>query len=225
MSTPVKMPQLGESVIEGTVLRWLKQPGDAVSKHEPLLEISTDKIDTEVPAPITGVLLEILVEEGATVAAGTLIARLGASGETAAPDATDAPGITDTPTDKLIVTEPPSQQVQRAAPPAETRPAGRTFISPVVARMSAEHDIDLAQVTGTGLSGRITKKDLETYLAEVKREMAEGEEGAAKGEEEQASRDKPADALSNDDDILQPLTTMRRAIAPARTSPASAKLI
>ncbi len=91
MATPVKMPQLGESVVEGTVARWLKRPGDAVAKHAPLLEISTDKIDTEVPAPIAGVLLEILVEEGATVAAGTLIARLGAAGETATPDATAGP--------------------------------------------------------------------------------------------------------------------------------------
>jgi len=209
------MPQLGESVIEGTVLRWLKQPGDAVSKHEPLLEISTDKIDTEVPAPIAGVLLEILVEEGATVAAGTLIARLGAAGETATPDATDTPGATAAtaataaPTDEVIATEPPlPQQVQRAAPPAETRPAGRTFISPVVARMAAEHAIDLAQVTGTGLGGRITKKDIEAHLA--KGEQSADEDGE---DEDAAGLDKPAAAAAGDDDVLQPLSTMRRAIA------------
>jgi pyruvate/2-oxoglutarate dehydrogenase complex dihydrolipoamide acyltransferase (E2) component len=81
MATVVRMPQLGESVVEGTILRWLKQPGERVAKHEPLLTISTDKIDTEVPAPVDGVLLEVTTPEGATVRAGTVIAAIGAAGE------------------------------------------------------------------------------------------------------------------------------------------------
>ncbi|MFZ1768911.1 MAG: dihydrolipoamide acetyltransferase family protein, partial [Caldilinea sp.] len=131
-----------------------------------------------------------------------------------------ATAATAAPTDEVIATEPPlPQQVQRAAPPAETRPAGGAFISPVVARMSAEHDIDLAQVTGTGLGGRITKKDVEAHLA--KGEQSADEDGE---DEDAAGLDEPADAATGDDDILQPLTTMRRAIAQhmalsKRTSP------
>lgn len=199
MSTPVKMPQLGESVVEGTVARWLKAPGDAVAKHEPLLEISTDKIDTEVPAPADGVLLEIVVPEGTTVAAGALLATIGAAGERAAAtlpaEALPRPA---TPPPTL----PGARTVAEAAPsagqPAE-RPGGRAFISPVVARMSAEHGIDLAEVEGTGMGGRITKKDIEAYLAS----------GARPAE----SQRPPAVAAAAEDDVLQPLTTMRRAIA------------
>jgi 2-oxoglutarate dehydrogenase E2 component (dihydrolipoamide succinyltransferase) len=205
MATPVKMPQLGESVVEGTVARWLKAPGDVVAKHAPLLEISTDKIDTEVPAPIDGVLLEILVAEGVTVAAGTVIARIGAAGEAPADAAA-------TPVD-LPVAAPVAPAASAAV---GTRPAGRAFVSPVVARMSAAHGVDLAQVPGTGLGGRITKRDLEAYLAEVSREVAEGEAGAPALE--------LAPPAADEEDVLQPLTTMRRAIAQhmvlsKRTSP------
>ena len=110
MATLVKMPQLGESVVEGTVVRWLKAPGDAVAKHEPLLEISTDKIDTEVPAPADGVLLEILVTEGMTVAAGTQLATIGAPGT--APAQIPTPG------------QPPQEGKPTATQPAE-RATGR----------------------------------------------------------------------------------------------------
>jgi len=197
MTTPVKMPQLGESVVEGTVARWLKAPGDAIAKHEPLLEISTDKIDTEVPAPADGVLLEILVPEGTTVAAGALLATIGVPGESPA----TAPAHQTPPP-----SPPPAERLTEVAAPSDAssaeRPAGRTFISPVVARMSAEHGIDLAQVEGSGLGGRITKKDVEAFLtsgpASAPPEMIAGSEAAM---------------VAGEEDILQPLTTMRRAIA------------
>ncbi len=205
MSTPVKMPQLGESVVEGTVARWLKAPGDAVAKHEPLLEISTDKIDTEVPAPADGVLLEILVPEGTTVAAGALLATIGAAVEHAATPPVHTPPRPATPSP----TPPGERVVKEAAPSAAQpveRPGGRAFISPVVARMSAEHGIDLAQVEGTGMGGRITKKDLEAFLAAGAR-PAEPERAPA------APHRPPAVSAAAEDDVLQPLTTMRRAIA------------
>ncbi len=212
MATVVRMPQLGESVVEGAILRWLKRPGDVVAKNEPLLVISTDKIDTEVPAPADGVLLEVMAEEGATVAAGSVIAVIGSPEEQ--PQRAKSEGAPAQP-------ERQAQSIDAgcsspARPQAEERPSGRSFISPVVARMSAEHGIDLSKVTGTGLGGRITKKDLEAYLAGVRREVAEGEEGAA------ARVTEPA-ALG-EDDVLQPLTAMRRAIAQhmvlsKRTSP------
>jgi len=215
------MPQLGESVVEGTILRWLKQPGEHVAKHEPLLTISTDKIDTEVPAPNDGVLLEVTAPEGATVSAGTVIATIGAAGE--------SPSIVTAPTTTAVTTpvvapqqssSPQSSLLQSSSPEtlrSDARPTGRAFISPVVARMSAEHSVDLAQVPGTGLGGRITRKDLEAYLASVRREVAEGEEGATVAT--------PEPVLQIDaEDVLEPLTTMRRAIAQhmvlsKRTSP------
>jgi len=188
MATLVKMPQLGESVVEGTVVRWLKAPGDAVAKHEPLLEISTDKIDTEVPAPADGVLLEILVTEGMTVAAGTQLATIGAPGT--APAQIPTPG------------QPPQEGKPTATQPAE-RATGRAFISPVVARMAAEQGVDLAQVKGTGLGGRITKKDMEAFLAAAATEAATPVQVTAA----------TAAVETGEEDVLQPLTTMRRAIA------------
>ncbi|MFN3333540.1 MAG: biotin/lipoyl-containing protein, partial [Caldilinea sp.] len=212
MATAVRMPQLGESVVEGTILHWLKQPGDAVAKNEPLVTISTDKIDTEVPAPVDGVLLEVAAIEGATVSAGTVIATIGAPGEVSMLRPSEA-------------APPPSTQPEPVSSAVETttsanasaeRPSGRVFISPIVARMSAEHGIDLAQVSGTGLGGRITKKDLEAYIAAIKHDVAEGEESAAEAAPEPMALDV--------EDVLEPLTTMRRAIAQhmvlsKRTSP------
>ncbi len=211
MATVVRMPQLGESVVEGTILRWLKQPGEHVAKHEPLLTISTDKIDTEVPAPIDGVLLEVTTPEGATVSAGTVIATIGAAG--------DSPSIATVPA-TTAVTMPVVAPPQSSSPEtlrSDARPTGRAFISPVVARISAEHGVDLAQVSGTGLGGRITRKDLEAYLASVRRDVAEGEEGAT------VATPEPVPQIDAED-VLEPLTTMRRAIAQhmvlsKRTSP------
>ena len=205
MTTPVKMPQLGESVVEGTVARWLKAPGDAVAKHEPLLEISTDKIDTEVPAPADGVLLEILVPEGTTVAAGALLATIGAPGESAARAPSTAPDRQTPPPSSPPAARLTEEAAPSVASPAE-RPAGRAFISPVVARMSAEHGIDLAQVAGTGLGGRITKRDVEAFLVggpALPAPPATPEIGAAG----------VIAAEADEEDVLQPLTTMRRAIA------------
>jgi len=210
------MPQMGESVVEGTVLRWLKQPGERVAKHEPLLTISTDKIDTEVPAPVDGVLLEVMTPEGATVRAGTVIATIGAAGES--PSIATAPTTT-TVTAPVVASQQSSSQ-QSSSPEmlrSDARPTGRAFISPVVARISAEHRVDLAQVPGTGMGGRITRKDLEAYLASMRQEITEGAEGAA------AVTPAPVSQLDAED-VLEPLSTMRRAIAQhmvlsKRTSP------
>lgn len=145
MPTQVIMPQLGESVVEGTILRWLKREGDPVTSLEPLLEVSTDKVDTEVPAPADGVLLKILIPEGTTVEKGTPLAVIGQAGEQ----------ISDKP-------------VQASSAPAVTKTEAATngsgHVTPVVARMVAEHGLDLAQIEGTGRGGRVTKKDVEQYL-------------------------------------------------------------
>jgi 2-oxoglutarate dehydrogenase E2 component (dihydrolipoamide succinyltransferase) len=160
----VVMPQMGVSVSEGTVTKWLKNPGDSVEADEPLLEISTDKVDTEVPAPGTGVLSEILVQEGETVEVGTLLARIGGDGSAAAPQTAAEPAP---PT--------PEPAAQEALEDAEEAPApepagngrgddGHAFVSPVVARIAAEHRIDPSQVEGTGRGGRVTKKDILAYV-------------------------------------------------------------
>lgn len=162
MALEFKMPKLGESVTEGTVGRWLKQPGDAVELYEPLLEVTTDKVDTEVPSPVTGTLVQIMVAEGDTVPVGTVIAVLADSqGAAAAPAAAEpaAPAA-----------QPASQPSAAAQPAGNGAPANVGFISPVVARLAAEQSVDLAQVKGSGREGRITKQDIQRFVAE--RELA-----------------------------------------------------
>lgn len=176
MPTQVIMPQLGESVVEGTVSKWLKAKGDRVEEFEPLLEVNTDKVDTEVPSPASGVLLDILVPEGATIDAGALLAWIGEAGEVpadagAAPaEGQPEPAEPGEPAEKIPETAA-DMVIEPSAVPSPGRDRDLGFISPVVARMASEHNIDLYQVQGTGQSGRITKKDLLSYL---ERRQAEG---------------------------------------------------
>ncbi len=175
----VVMPQMGVSVSEGTITRWLKQPGEAIAMDEPLLEISTDKVDTEVPSPGEGVVAQILVQEGETVEVGTVLAVIAPAG---ALPAEPEPALPPVPEAEAF--EAPAAQVpvaQDAAEPASTPvpatpvPApvaaqmpvegnGRTFVSPVVARIAAQHGVDPSAVTGTGQGGRVTKKDILAYI-------------------------------------------------------------
>ena len=155
MPTNVIMPQLGESVVEGTISKWLKAEGDPVQAYEPLLEISTDKVDSEIPAPADGVLLKIHVPEGETVEHGTLLAVIGQPGEQ--PDSAPEPVGA-----RHVV---PAQNPPIVQPTANGHSEYTGHVTPVVARMAAEHHLDLGQITGTGREGRITKKDVEAYLA------------------------------------------------------------
>ncbi len=206
MSTKVIMPTLGESVTEGTVLRWLVQEGDPIAKDAPLLEVSTDKIDTEVPSPVDGFVLKIFVQAGETVQTGTLLAMIGEEGEEIG--AEEVPGRESKPVAETEVASP-------TAPPTETTSAGELgFISPVVARLAAEHQVDLHEVKGTGMGGRIRKKDVLAYLAA--REKA----ATAPGPAPQAAPSQPPAA----GDHIVPLSRMRRLIAEhmvqsKRTSP------
>ena len=171
MPVQVIMPQLGESVVEGTVSKWLKAKGDKVEEFEPLLEVNTDKVDSEIPSPASGTILEILVPEGTTVNAGTLLAWIGEEGET-------APGGNGAPAERVAVEK--AEPVPTPPGPAPSTPPlgsdrGLGFISPVVAKIASEEDVDLSQVVGTGQSGRITKKDVLAYL-ERRREAPQAEE-------------------------------------------------
>jgi 2-oxoglutarate dehydrogenase E2 component (dihydrolipoamide succinyltransferase) len=172
---------MGESIAEGTVSRWIKQVGDSVKRDEPIFEISTDKVDAEIPSPSAGVLVEIIVTEGQTVAVNSIVARL----ETDASVAASAAASPSTPAASAASTEAPSTAnapavpsaapVAAAAHPAATsQGAGngsfeeriRTKSSPLVRKIAAEHGIEIAGMSGSGIAGRVTRKDIEAYIAQ-----------------------------------------------------------
>ena len=167
----VVMPQMGVSVSEGTITKWLKGEGEEIEADEPLLEISTDKVDTEVPSPGSGVVAQILVQEGETVPVGTRLALIGdeAGAPAAPPEQTPAVPTAEAPTaggDGAAETQaapapPPPAPPQPVAEPSGN---GRTFVSPVVARIAAEHGVDPTAVPGTGRGGRVTKKDILAFV-------------------------------------------------------------
>ncbi|MCS7023580.1 MAG: 2-oxoglutarate dehydrogenase, E2 component, dihydrolipoamide succinyltransferase [Bryobacteraceae bacterium] len=178
----VVMPQMGESIVEGTLTKWLKKAGDRVERDEPLFEISTDKVDSEIPSPAAGILAEVLVNEGTTVAINTVVARIQQVDEVpagpattpaeiskpAAPPAAAPPPVPPAPAASAPpaaspALSPPAAVAAPAAPATPAEPVGP--LSPLVRRMAREYNIDLSQVRGTGAGGRITKADLEAYMA------------------------------------------------------------
>ncbi len=173
MATDVVMPQMGESIAEGTIVRWIKKVGDAVDKDEPLFEISTDKVDAEIPSPGAGVVLDIKVQEGETVPVNSVVAVIGADGEAGAPTASGAAAA---PAAANVPSAPPAATAPGAASaPAAVAAAGaeepatlddlrRQKSSPVVRKIAAEHGIDITQLNGTGVSGRVTKQDILGFI-------------------------------------------------------------
>src|ERR671935_75794 len=164
----VVMPQMGVSVSEGTVTKWLKSVGEEVQADDPLLEISTDKVDTEVPSPGSGVLTEILVQEGQTVEVGTKLAVIGGDGA-GAPERKREASPEPATAEAAAEAEAPSSAESPAptAPPepeAAAQSNGKTFVSPVVAKIASEHGVDPSQVQGTGRGGRVTKKDILSFI-------------------------------------------------------------
>ena len=253
----VVMPQMGVSVSEGTITKWLKSEGEEITADEALLEISTDKVDTEVPSPASGVIQQILAEEGDTVAVGTKIAVIapeGAPTETpdeappepatqeAADEAAAASGAEgETPTAEKVeeeaplpasAQEPPAEPAQQAEAPAaqpeadgDGRPEGK-FVSPVVARIASEHDVDVSQVEGTGRGGRVTKKDILGYIesgaaAQAPTEPPQAAPTAAPAEappqaEPPQAAPQPAPtaaAGAQPGETLEPMSAMRKGIA------------
>jgi len=176
MAVDIVMPQMGESIFEGTITKWLKKPGDKVERDEPLFEISTDKVDAEIPSPSAGVLKEIKVGEGQTVPIQTVVGVIDAAGSAAAAPApapsAPAPVKAATPAappaaaPKAVpsVAAAPRAAMPAAAPPV-AQDGGRIHSSPLVRRMASEHGIDLSTVTGTGAGGRISKQDIEAVIA------------------------------------------------------------
>src|SRR5207249_1169584 len=163
MATDIVMPQMGESIVEDTITKWLKKPGDKIQRDEPLFEISTDKVDAEIPAPASGVLQEIKVAEGTTVQVNTVVGTISSDGEGTAkpaPEKKAAPAPA-TPAPKAEAS-PQKPQAAPAAPVHEEDEHARS--SPLVRKIAREHNVNLSQIEGTGLGGRITKQDILAFI-------------------------------------------------------------
>src|SRR3954452_22210865 len=191
MPIDVVMPQMGESIAEGTVVRWLKKVGDSIERDEPLLEISTDKVDAEIPSPSSGTLTEIIAQKGQTVGVNTVVARIGADGEAAGasspapPPPQPAAAAAKAEPPPAPTPEPPAQiDTQRPearvdAPPIQVTAATehneeenitslderrRTKSSPLVRKIAQENNVDISKLQGSGVSGRVTKNDILDFL-------------------------------------------------------------
>jgi len=227
MPTDIIMPQMGESIVEGTITKWLKKPGDKVQRDEPLFEISTDKVDAEIPAPASGVLQEIKVSEGTTVGVNTVVGTITADGEAAAAptkaaQAPATPAKEEKKEERNAAVAAPAPAT--SAPPPQESEDEETRSSPLVRKIAREHGVNLSQVRGTGLGGRITKQDIMAFVdrqgsqparvgtdASVRPvERSEASQSPPPASAQSAPRPAAPAAYPGD---LVPLTNMRKIIA------------
>jgi 2-oxoglutarate dehydrogenase E2 component (dihydrolipoamide succinyltransferase) len=202
MPTPIVMPQMGESIAEGTIVRWIKKVGDQVDRDEPLFEITTDKVDAEIPSPAAGILTEITAKEGDTVSVNTVVGSIQIAGEvpaSAAPPPSASPRQAQPQADGTPAATPKSS-VPNASAPAVDGDDHRRKSSPLVRRIARENQIDVAKIAGTGLGGRVTKQDILEYL------------GKGSGTGDRGSEGTEDPRSSHRDDIL-PMSAMRKKIA------------
>ena len=225
MPTNVVMPQMGESIAEGTIVRWIKKLGDQVDRDEPLFEISTDKVDAEIPSPAAGVLSDIKVKEGETVAVNSVVAVIGAAGETAAiampHTARSQEQQTELPEAAAGQQDQAGEEEEDDEDVSETGDASRDELrrqksSPLVRRIAKEHNVDIRLVKGTGISGRVTKRDILGYIES-------GEQQQPAPQPSPAAQPGPVSKTGENVQIV-PMSVMRRKIAEhmvlsARTSP------
>jgi pyruvate dehydrogenase E2 component (dihydrolipoamide acetyltransferase) len=210
MPTDIIMPQMGESIVEGTITKWLKKPGDKVQRDEPLFEISTDKVDAEIPAPASGVLQEIKVIEGTTVGVNTIVGTIAADGEAAA-----KPAAASAKSAPAAAAPPPKEEKKAAAPPAtpvhEEDEEARS--SPLVRKIAREHGVSLSQISGTGLGGRITKQDIMQFIeSQGSSQPAPSAPSAPAQPAAAAPAPRPAAPAPYPGDLV-PMTNMRKLIA------------
>ncbi len=218
MPTDIVMPQMGESIFEGTITKWLKKPGDKVQRDEPLFEISTDKVDAEIPAPASGVLQDIKVAEGATVQVNTVVGTISADGESAAAKPAAAAATPPPPAKKESVPAKTSAPViepradaQPSQPQVSHEDEDHARSSPLVRKIAREHNINLAQVPGTGLGGRITKQDITAFLEKSAPNAAVSATPARPAPPAKSDGSSPAPASIPGD--LVPMNQMRKIIA------------
>jgi len=212
MPTDIVMPQMGESIFEGTITKWLKKPGDKVQRDEPLFEISTDKVDAEIPAPASGVLQDIKVTEGNTVQVNTVVGTIAGDGEASAPAKSAAPQSAPAPAKpQSAAPQTPSAPAPKpSAPQAEEQEEDEhARSSPLVRKIAREHGVNLAQVNGTGLAGRITKQDIMAFLDSKESAPAATTMAASAP----SSRPSPVPAPAAIPGDLVPMTQMRKIIA------------
>lgn len=251
MAIDVVMPQMGESIAEGTVSRWIKKVGDKVERDEPLLEISTDKVDAEIPSPAAGTLVEIVAQEGATVPVNSVVARIAAEGEAAAPGASaqapqpaaEQPAPVAAAQEQQAANEAVAQEIRQEAPaaaPAAPQPAAqapspaapaeaeeeekvtslderrRTKSSPLVRKIASENNIDISQIPGTGISGRVTKTDILDFLQQPRPAAAAAAQAQPQAAPAAPQRmpERPAPQFAQGESVrLEPLSVMRKKIA------------
>jgi len=209
MPTDIVMPQMGESIFEGTITKWLKKPGEKVQRDEPLFEISTDKVDAEIPAPASGVLQDIKVTEGTTVQVNTVVGTIAADGEAAsAAPSKAAPATPPAAAEKKVETPQPPAPPQAPPAPTADEDNDQARSSPLVRKIARDNNVDLSQVPGSGLGGRITKQDIMAFL---ERPQAKAPASAAPTPSAPSPRPSPpAPAIPGD---LVPMTQMRKIIA------------
>jgi 2-oxoglutarate dehydrogenase E2 component (dihydrolipoamide succinyltransferase) len=219
MPTDIIMPQMGESIVEGTITKWLKKPGDKVQRDEPLFEISTDKVDAEIPAPASGVLQEIKVTEGTTVGVNTVVGTISVDGEAAAAPAKAA---TVTPASEKPAAKAEAKKAEEKtpapAPPPSAAPAAHeedeeARSSPLVRKIAREHGVSLSQISGTGLGGRITKQDIMQFIeSQGSSQPAPATPSAPSQSAASAPAPRPAAPAPYPGDLV-PMTNMRKIIA------------
>jgi pyruvate dehydrogenase E2 component (dihydrolipoamide acetyltransferase) len=221
MPTDIIMPQMGESIVEGTITKWLKKPGDKVQRDEPLFEISTDKVDAEIPAPASGVLQEIKVSEGTTVGINTVVGTIAADGEAAAAPAPAKPAPAPAAPEKAAEkkeNKKPAAAATPAASVAQESNEEETRSSPLVRKIAREHGVSLSQISGTGLGGRITKQDILSFIENQSSRPAAAPATPVKATPPEsalapASRPSAPPAPAPYPGDLVPMTNMRKIIA------------
>jgi len=219
MPTDIIMPQMGESIVEGTITKWLKKPGDKVQRDEPLFEISTDKVDAEIPAPASGVLQDIKVTEGTTVGVNTIVGTIAADGEAAVAPAKAAAPPAEKPSavkvEEKKASAPAPAAGPSAAPPAPTsnEEEEEARSSPLVRKIAREHGISLSHVSGTGLGGRITKQDIMSFIeSQGSSQPAPAAPSASAQSAAAAPAPRPAAPAPYPGDLV-PMSNMRKIIA------------
>ncbi|HEX5131194.1 MAG TPA: dihydrolipoamide acetyltransferase family protein [Candidatus Krumholzibacteria bacterium] len=220
MSVDVIMPQMGESIAEGTIVKWLKAVGDKVDRDEPLFEISTDKVDAEIPSPAAGTLLEVLVTEGTTVEINTIVGRIGQAGE--APSVSAAKAAAPQPSAPAPSAEPAAAAPQTAAPSATATASRVVRSSPVVQKIAAEHNVDVSLIDGTGEGGRVTKRDVLNYIdsassASIPVSSTQAAPAPAPAAPRPAAATttpaRPQVFAGGEDEVREPMSVMRKKIA------------
>ncbi len=212
MPTDIVMPQMGESIFEGTITKWLKKPGDKVQRDEPLFEISTDKVDAEIPAPASGILQDIKVVEGNTVQVNTVVGTIAGDGEAvAAPAAPSGASALAAPAKTQAAPPSPAPPVALQAPaePAQEED-DHARSSPLVRKIAREHNVNLSEVPGTGMGGRITKQDIMAFLEKPETTIPATVSVSAPSASAPRPAAPPAAAIPGD---LVPMTQMRKIIA------------